>query len=106
MCLKKDFLKRFIKERDEFELDVTGELKAPLPRGLVIDGPALLEALRTPESQCALLRAAQVSSYQLPTSNFYSRYGRRKTRLCVAISTPWSENIIGTVRLSAIIVCI
>lgn len=57
-----DFLEQFINERDMFEQDTTGTLEPPLPRGLVIDGPALLEALQTPESQCALLRAAQVAS--------------------------------------------
>lgn len=42
---------------------MTGKVAPPLPRGLVIDGPALLEAMRTPESQGALLRAAQVREF-------------------------------------------
>ena len=55
-----DFLQRSIEDRDRFEADETGNVPPPLPRGLIIDGPALLEAMRTPESQAALLRAAQV----------------------------------------------
>lgn len=55
-----DFLERYIDERNKFEQDATGKVEPPLPRGLVIDGPALLEAMQTPESQRALLRAAQV----------------------------------------------
>eukprot|EP00903_Cladosiphon_okamuranus_P011458 g10792.t1 len=54
-----DFLSKSIEERNLFEEDVTGKVAPPLPRGLVIDGPALLEAMRTPASQGALLRAAQ-----------------------------------------------
>ena len=54
------FLAKCIEERNRFEEDVTGKVPPPLPRGLVIDGLALLEAMRTPESQGALLRAAQV----------------------------------------------
>lgn len=55
-----DFLETYIDERNKFEQDRTGKVDPPLPRGLVIDGPALLEAMQTPESQRALLRAAQV----------------------------------------------
>lgn len=54
-----------IEERNRFEEDVTGKVAPPLPRGLVIDGPALLEAMRTPESQGALLRAAQASKERI-----------------------------------------
>ncbi|CAN0256362.1 unnamed protein product, partial [Pylaiella littoralis] len=54
-----EFLTKRIEERDRFEEDETGKVEPPLPRGLVIDGPALLEAMKTSESQCALLRAAQ-----------------------------------------------
>lgn len=55
-----DFLSMYIEERNRFEEDDTGKVAPPLPRGLVIDGPALLEAMQTPDSQGALLRAAQV----------------------------------------------
>lgn len=61
ICCGVEFLTKRIEERDRFEEDETGKVEPPLPRGLVIDGPALLEAMKTSESQCALLRAAQVS---------------------------------------------
>ncbi|CAB1098406.1 unnamed protein product [Ectocarpus sp. CCAP 1310/34] len=57
-----DFLSMYIEERSRFEADDTGKVAPPLPRGLIIDGPALLEAMQTPDSQGALLRAAQVQS--------------------------------------------
>lgn len=60
LFLAPDFLAKCIEERNRFEEDLTVKVPPPLPRGLVIDGPALLEAMRTPESQGALLRAAQV----------------------------------------------
>lgn len=65
-----DFLSTCIEERNRFEEDVTGKVEPPLPRGLVIDGPALLEAMRTPDSQGALLRAAQVRKHRLEQEKF------------------------------------
>ncbi|CAM9108152.1 unnamed protein product [Ectocarpus sp. 8 AP-2014] len=87
-----DFLSMYVEERNRFDADDTGKVAPPLPRGLIIDGPALLEAMQTPDSQGALLRAAQTCH-----SVIGCRLSPDQKRALVALVR---ENVPGTRTLS------